>query len=102
MPKRISKKQVLRPLAKKRGLKPWEKIVNFTTDEWFPSRLSFGKCNGRHYQEAREDAELRSCLRIPEKPGFRARSASKFIALDEYSSISLVAFISDGAMVPSA
>jgi len=37
------KKQVLRPLAVKRGLEPWEKIVNFTKDEWFPSRLSFGK-----------------------------------------------------------
>jgi len=34
---------VLRTLAEKRGLEPWEKIVNFTPDEWFPSRLSFGK-----------------------------------------------------------
>jgi len=43
MQERISKKQVLRPLAEKRVLEPWKKIVNFTTDEWFPSRLSFGK-----------------------------------------------------------
>ncbi len=54
--------QVLRPLAEKRGLDTWEKIVNFTKDEWFPSRLSFGKFKGRLYQEAREDAELRSWL----------------------------------------
>ena len=53
---------MLRPLAEKRGLDTWEKIVNFTTDEWFPSRLSFGKFKGRLYQEAREDAELRAWL----------------------------------------
>jgi hypothetical protein len=58
----ISKEQVLRPLAWKRGLESWEKFVNFTTGEWFPSRLAFGKFKGRLYQEAREDAELRSWL----------------------------------------
>jgi hypothetical protein len=56
------KNQMLRPLAEKRGLEPWEKIVNFTKAEWFPSRLSFGKFKGKIYQEAREDAELRSWL----------------------------------------
>ena len=25
------------------GLEPWQKIVNFTKDEWFSSRLPFGK-----------------------------------------------------------
>ena len=45
----------------RRGLDRWEKIVNFTKDEWFPWRLPFGKFEGRLYQEAREDAELRSC-----------------------------------------
>jgi len=54
--------KVLRPLAEKRGLDSWEKIVNFTTDDWFPSRLPFGKFKGRLYQEAREDGELRSWL----------------------------------------
>jgi len=55
-------KEVLRPLAEKRGLDTWEKIVKFAGDEWYPSRLSFGKFKGRLYQEAREDAELRSWL----------------------------------------
>ena len=54
--------QVLRPLAEKRALDTWEKIVGFARDEWFPSRLSFGKFKGRLYQEARGDAELRSWL----------------------------------------
>lgn len=54
--------QVLRPLAEKRGLDTWEKIVAFTRDEWFPSRILFGKFKGRLYREAREDSELRSWL----------------------------------------
>jgi DNA polymerase-3 subunit epsilon len=55
-------KEVLRPLAEKRGLDTWEKIQNFAGDEWFPSRLPFGKFKGRLYQEAHEDAELRAWL----------------------------------------
>ena len=55
-------KEVLRPLAEKRGLDTWEKIVEFAGDEWFPSRLTFVRFKGRLYQEAREDAELRSWL----------------------------------------
>ena len=54
--------QVLRPLAERRGLDTWEKIVAFTGDEWFPSRLPFGKFKGRLYFEAREDSELRGWL----------------------------------------
>ena len=54
--------QVLKPLADRRGLDTWEKIVGFTGNEWFPSRIIFGKFKGRLYQEAREDAELRSWL----------------------------------------
>jgi hypothetical protein len=40
---------MLRPVAEKRGLEPWEKNVNFTKDEWFPSRLAFGRFKGKHY-----------------------------------------------------
>jgi hypothetical protein len=32
----------MRLLARKRELEPWEKIVNFTQDDGFPSRLRFG------------------------------------------------------------
>ena len=38
--------RVLRPLAEKRGLERWGKIVNFTTGEGFSSRLPFGKFKG--------------------------------------------------------
>ena len=55
-------KEVLRPLAEKRGLDTWAKIKDFAGDGWFPSRLPFGKFKGRLYQEAREDTELRAWL----------------------------------------
>ena len=42
----VSKRKILRPLAEKRELDIWEKIVNITKDEWVPSRLPFGKFKG--------------------------------------------------------
>jgi len=53
---------VLRPIAEHRGLDTWEKLVVYTTDEWFPSRIAFGKHKGRLIQEARTDKELRRWL----------------------------------------
>ena len=55
-------RKVLRPLAEKRGLDTWNKLKDFTGAEWHPSRLSFGKHKGRLYQEAAQDAGLRSWL----------------------------------------
>ncbi|MBI3853481.1 MAG: exonuclease [Verrucomicrobia bacterium] len=54
--------QVLRPIAGHRGLDTWEKLVEFAAEEWFPSRIAFGKHKGRLFQEARKDAELRRWL----------------------------------------
>jgi DNA polymerase-3 subunit epsilon len=54
--------QVLCPIAEHRGLDTWEKLVAFAAEEWFPSRIAFGKHKGRLIQEARKDAELRSWL----------------------------------------
>src|SRR6266576_3662349 len=54
--------QVLRPIAAHRGLDTWEKLVEFAAEEWFPSRIAFGKHKGRLIQEARKDAELRGWL----------------------------------------
>ncbi len=51
--------QVLRPIAEHRGLDAWEKLVAYADEEWFPSRIAFGKHKGRLIQEARTDAELR-------------------------------------------
>jgi DNA polymerase-3 subunit epsilon len=54
--------QVLRPLAEKRELDTWEKLMGFLDGEWYPSRLAFGKHKGRLYQEAEKDGELRGWL----------------------------------------
>jgi len=54
--------QVLRPIAEHRGLDSWEKLVACAAEEWYPSRIAFGKHKGRLFQEARKDAELRGWL----------------------------------------
>ncbi len=54
--------QVLRPIAGHRGLDTWEKLAEFAMEEWFPSRIAFGKHKGRLIQEACKDAELRRWL----------------------------------------
>ena len=53
---------VLRPIAGHRGLDTWEKLAAFAAEEWYPSRIAFGKHKGRLIQEARKDAELRRWL----------------------------------------
>jgi len=54
--------RVLRPVATHHGLDTWEKLVEFAAEEWFPSRIAFGKHKGRLIQEARKDVELRHWL----------------------------------------
>jgi DNA polymerase-3 subunit epsilon len=53
---------VLRPIAEHRGLDTWEKLAAYAAEEWYPSRIAFGKHKGRLFQEARRDAELRRWL----------------------------------------
>ncbi|MCL5745351.1 MAG: 3'-5' exonuclease [Acidobacteria bacterium] len=53
---------VLRPIAEHRGLDTWEKVAAFAAEEWYPSRIAFGRHKGRLIQEARKDGELRRWL----------------------------------------
>jgi DNA polymerase-3 subunit epsilon len=53
---------VLQPIAGHRGLDTWEKLAAFAEEEWYPSRIAFGKHKGRLIHEARKDAELRRWL----------------------------------------
>jgi DNA polymerase-3 subunit epsilon len=53
---------VLRPIAEHRGLDTWAKLAAYAAEEWYPSRIAFGKHKGRLFQEARRDAELRKWL----------------------------------------
>jgi DNA polymerase-3 subunit epsilon len=53
---------VLQPIAEHRGLDTWEKLAAYAAEEWYPSRIAFGKHKGRLFQEARRDSELRRWL----------------------------------------
>lgn len=53
---------VLKPLAEDRGLLTWSDLVQYTTEEWFPSRIPFGKHKGRDFRDAKTDTELNSWL----------------------------------------
>ncbi len=65
---------VLRPIAGQRGLDTWEKLTAFASEEWYPSRIAFGKHKGRCVWDAREDATLRAWLEWLSKSS-NARSA---------------------------
>ena len=53
---------VLRPIAESRGLDTWEKIVAYTSEEWYPSRIAFGKFKGRFVSEATRNPEMKRWL----------------------------------------
>jgi DNA polymerase-3 subunit epsilon len=50
---------VLRPIAEQRGLDTWEKIVAYTSEEWYPSRIAFGKFKGHLFTEAKQNPKIR-------------------------------------------
>lgn len=54
--------QVLRPIAEQRGLGTWQAIKAHAEEEWYPTRLPFGKHKGKPFHEARRNAELRGWL----------------------------------------
>ena len=54
--------QVLRPMAEHRGLDSWQSICDFTTREWYPARLGFGRFKGRLFRDAETDGALRDWL----------------------------------------
>ena len=54
--------QVIRPLAEQRGLDSWQNVCDFTTQEWYPTRIAFGKFKGRLFWDAETDASLHDWL----------------------------------------
>lgn len=54
--------KVLRPIADERKLDSWSAIHSFTTEEWFPTRLGFGKFKGRSFLDARHDRQFKEWL----------------------------------------
>jgi len=53
---------VLRPLADERNLATWADVLAYSEEEYFPSRIAFGKFKGRAFQDALRDTELRDWL----------------------------------------
>ena len=53
---------VLRPIAARRGVQSWSDVCAYTSAEWFPSRIAFGKFKGRDFRDARRDQPLRDWL----------------------------------------
>ena len=53
---------VLRPIAEQRGLATWEQLAAYAAEEWYPSRIAFGKFKGRTLSEAVDNAEIRQWL----------------------------------------
>ena len=53
---------VLRPIAVRRGVQSWSDVCAYTSAEWFPSRIAFGKFKGRDFRDARRDQPLRDWL----------------------------------------
>jgi DNA polymerase-3 subunit epsilon len=54
--------KVIRPIAEHRGLDSWEKLVKYASEEWYPSRIPFGKHKGRLALEAQQDTDLRGWI----------------------------------------
>jgi DNA polymerase-3 subunit epsilon len=53
---------VLRPKAETLGLDTWGKTRDYAAEEWYPSRLAFGKFKGRTLSEAVDNSEIRQWL----------------------------------------
>ena len=53
---------VLKPLAVARGLHSIKKLKLFTEEQWFQSKLTFGKHKGRSFRDAHKDRELRAWI----------------------------------------
>ncbi len=53
---------VLRPIAEARRLDSWDALVRYAAEEWYPSRLTFGKFRGQSFHDAHTNHELRVWL----------------------------------------
>lgn len=54
--------QVLRPLAEQRSLDSWQRVCDFTTQDWYPTRIAFGAFKDRLFWDAETDVALRDWL----------------------------------------
>ena len=55
-------REVLQPIAEDQGLATWNDVCTFAKEDWFPSRIAFGKFKGRDFRDATDDEQLKSWL----------------------------------------
>ena len=54
--------KILFPLAEQRSLDDWDALFAYAEEDWYPSRIAFGKHKGRDFRDAREDKDFRSYI----------------------------------------
>ena len=54
--------KVLFPVAREMNLEDLTNIATFAEEEWYPSKIAFGKHKGRDFREAKTDSDLQSYL----------------------------------------
>jgi DNA polymerase III epsilon subunit-like protein len=54
--------KVLVPILSDRNLISMQDVENFTFEEWYPTRIAFGKFKGRSFRDAKVDKELAAWL----------------------------------------
>jgi len=55
-------REVLQPIAQDQRLATWNDVCAFAKEDWFPSRITFGKFKGRDFTDATDDEQLKSWL----------------------------------------
>jgi DNA polymerase III epsilon subunit-like protein len=53
---------VLKPIAEERNLNSWDAICALCEEEWFPTRINFGKFKGYNFEDALINPELKEWL----------------------------------------
>jgi DNA polymerase-3 subunit epsilon len=73
---------VLRLKAEALGLDTWAQLFDYAAEEWYPSRLAFGKFKGHTISEAADNPEIRNWLSwlAGSKNGANARMGAWYLA----------------------
>ena len=83
---------VLRPIALSQGLMSWNAICDYSSGEWYPTLIDFGKFKGHSFWEAKENNKLWDWLvwlreRGNEKAKWYLRRLSEQLACNEHENL---------------
>ena len=54
--------RVLKPICEQKALTSWQELVEYSNDDFFPSRIAFGKYIGTDFRDAIDDQEFRDWI----------------------------------------